>query len=228
MDAPQGATTPSGRKAKATRKPVAGFDLTFSVPKSVSTLWAMSGPALQGQIQDAHRQAMHEALAWVEDNVLQSRAGHGGIAHVPVTGLVASAFDHWDSRAGDPQLHTHVVVSNRVQRIMDGQWATLDSYTLHRHVVAISEKYNALLFDRLHGQIGALAESRDPALSDALDRVLSGQELETETVKDSPGHRIELAGVPDSLIEEFSTRSRLIEARKDVCLLYTSPSPRDS
>lgn len=215
MDAPQGATTPSGRKAKATRKPVAGFDLTFSVPKSVSTLWAMSGPALQGQIQDAHRQAMHEALAWVEDNVLQSRAGHGGIAHVPVTGLVASAFDHWDSRAGDPQLHTHVVVSNRVQRIMDGQWATLDSYTLHRHVVAISEKYNALLFDRLHGQIGALAESRDPALSDALDRVLSGQELETETVKDSPGHRIELAGVPDSLIEEFSTRSRLIEARKD-------------
>ena len=65
VDAPQGATTPSGRKAKATRKPVAGFDLTFSVPKSVSTLWAMSGPALQGQIQDAHRQAMHEALAWV-------------------------------------------------------------------------------------------------------------------------------------------------------------------
>lgn len=98
---------------------------------------------------------------------------------------------------------------------MDGQWATLDSYTLHRHVVAISEKYNALLYDRLHGQIGALPESRGPTLSEALEQVLSGRELDTDTVKDSPGHRIELAGVPDSLIEEFSTRSRLIEARKN-------------
>lgn len=99
MAAPEGATTPAGRTAKSTRKPVAGFDLTFSVPKSVSTLWAMSGPAMQGQIQAAHHQAMAEALAWVEDNVLQSRAGHGGVAHVPVMGLVASSFDHWDSRA---------------------------------------------------------------------------------------------------------------------------------
>ncbi|MCR4487694.1 relaxase domain-containing protein [Micrococcus luteus] len=213
--APEGATTPAGRTAKATRKPVAGFDLTFSVPKSVSTLWTMSGPAMQGQIQAAHQQAMAEALAWVEDNVLQSRAGHGGVAHVPVTGLVASAFDHWDSRAGDPQLHTHVVVSNRVQRLMDGQWATLDSYTLHRHVVAISEKYNALLYDRLHGQIGALAESRDPAITAALEQVLSGQELEQDTVAGHGVHRVELAGVPDTLIEEFSTRSRLIQARKD-------------
>lgn len=213
--APEGATTPAGRTAKATRKPVAGFDLTFSVPKSVSTLWAMAGPSLQGQIQAAHHQAMNEALAWLEDNVIQSRAGHAGVAHVPVTGLVASAFDHWDSRAGDPQLHTHVVVSNRVQRLMDGQWATLDSYTLHRHVVAVSEKYNALLFDRLHGQINALPESRNAAESAALEQVLSGQELDTDTVQDIGGHRVELAGVPDSLIGEFSTRSRLIEARVD-------------
>ncbi|MBB4734716.1 conjugative relaxase-like TrwC/TraI family protein [Micrococcus cohnii] len=213
--APQDAKTPAGRTAKSTRKPVAGFDLTFSPPKSVSALWAMSGPALQGEIQAAHRQAMQEALEWVEDNVLQSRAGHGGVAHVPVSGLVASAFDHWDSRAGDPQLHTHVVISNRVQRLLDDQWATLDSYTLHRHVVAISEKYNALLFDRLHGQIGALPESRDPALSEAMEQVLSGRELDADTAGQASSHRIELSGVPDSLIKEFSTRSRLIEARKD-------------
>ena len=54
VSAPEGAKTPAGRTAKATRKPVAGFDLTFSVPKSVSTLWALSGPALQAQIQAAH------------------------------------------------------------------------------------------------------------------------------------------------------------------------------
>ena len=44
QSAPAGAKTPAGRTAKSERKPVAGFDLTFSVPKSVSTLWAMAGP----------------------------------------------------------------------------------------------------------------------------------------------------------------------------------------
>nr|WP_255459510.1 MobF family relaxase [Micrococcus sp. TA1] len=216
---PAEAKTPAGRAAKATRQAVAGFDLTFSVPKSVSALWAVAGPSLQGQIQQAHEAAMNETLAWVEVNVLQSRAGHGGVAHVPVTGLVASQFDHWDSRAGDPQLHTHTVISNRVQRTLDGQWATLDSYTLHRHVVAISETYNSLLFDRLHQQIGVLPESRSEdgrqlaeALSAATAADASGPSGQGP---DTAGHRVELAGVPDSLIAEFSTRSRDIETRKD-------------
>ncbi|MGW9550892.1 MobF family relaxase [Citricoccus zhacaiensis] len=212
---PQDAKTPAGRTARATREAVAGFDLTFSVPKSVSVLWAVAGPSLQGQIQQAHEQAMNETLAWVEARVLQSRAGHGGVAHVPVTGLVASQFDHWDSRAGDPQLHTHTVISNRVQRVLDGQWATLDSYTLHRHVVAISETYNSLLFDRLHQQIGALPESRSEDGQQLADAVAAATAEDVSGQPDTTGHRVELAGVPDSLIEEFSTRSRDIEARKD-------------
>ncbi|XKH54439.1 relaxase domain-containing protein [Citricoccus nitrophenolicus] len=212
---PQDAKTPAGRTAKATREAVAGFDLTFSVPKSVSALWAVAGPGLQGQIQQAHEQAMNETLAWVEANVLQSRAGHGGVAHVPVIGLVASQFHHWDSRAGDPQLHTHTVISNRVQRVLDGQWATLDSYTLHRHVVAISETYNSLLFDRLHQQIGALPESRSEDGQQLADAVAAATAEDISDQPDTTGHRVELAGVPDSLIAEFSTRSRDIEARKD-------------
>lgn len=215
-DAPENAQTPAGRTAKPTREPVAGFDLTFSVPKSVSTLWAMAGPDLQARIQDAHHQALEETMNWVENNIIQSRAGHAGVAHVPVRGVVASLFDHWDSRNGDPQLHTHVVISNRVQRLMDDQWATLDSYTLHRHVVAISETYNSLLFDRLHTYIGALPESRDhdaPNLTEALTQAVT-EDLDAETISQA-SHRVELAGVPDSLIEEFSTRAQEIEARKN-------------
>lgn len=212
---PQDAKTPAGRTAKATREAVAGFDLTFSVPKSVSALWALAGPLLQGQIQQAHEQAMNETLAWVEAYVLQSRAGHGGVAHVPVTGLVASQFHHWDSRSGDPQLHTHTVISNRVQRVLDGQWATLDSYTLHRHVVAISETYNSLLFDRLHQQIGALPESRSEDGQQLADALSMATAEDVSAQPDTAGHRVELAGVPDNLIQEFSTRSRAIEARTD-------------
>lgn len=210
---PKGAKTPAGREAKPERTGVAGFDLTFSPPKSVSALWAIAGPALQGEIQAAHQQATAETLRWVERRVLQSRAGHGGVAHVEVTGMLASLFEHWDSRAGDPQLHTHAVIANRVQRVTDAQWVTLDSYTLHRHVVAISETYNSLLFDRLADRVGALAESRT-AESHELEQLLSIHD-DAAPKRHVPGHRVELAGVPDRLIEEFSTRSVSISARTD-------------
>ncbi|MGZ1491254.1 MobF family relaxase [Brevibacterium sediminis] len=212
--APDGAVTPAGRPAKKERDGVAGFDLTFSPPKSVSALWALAGPELQGRLHAAHCQALEETLVWVESNVVQSRAGHGGVAHVAVGGVIASAFDHWDSRAGDPQLHTHLVIANRVRRTSDGQWVTLDSYTLHRHVVAISEMYNSLIFDRLAADVGTIAESRGDVDIDVQKLIETASEDET-AVGYEPTHRVELAGIPDHLIEEFSSRSISIEARKN-------------
>lgn len=219
QDAPDNAKTPTGKAAKDTREPVAGFDLTFSAPKSVSALWALSGPQLQQAIHQAHQQAVNETMAWVEQEFIQSRSGKGGVAHVPVRGLIASMFDHWDSREGDPQLHTHVVVSNRVQRLLDKQWATLDSYTLHRHVVAISETYNSVLFDHLHSHIAAMPEAREPnntdqtTVTDLLDAATSDSVSAEEA--STSGMGVELAGVSDDLIREFSQRSVLIEQRTD-------------
>lgn len=213
--APVAAKTPTGRLAMGSRESVAGFDLTFSAPKSVSTLWALGDYATQSKIEQAHYQAMQETLEWVESNVAQSRAGHGGVAHVAVKGLVGSTFDHWESREGDPQLHSHAVISNRVQRESDGEWVTLDSYTLHRHVVAISETYNSLLFDRLNEHVGAVPESRVTGSQTAVDDALRAVVKEADTETPDARHRVELAGVPDSLIEEFSTRSAAIEARTD-------------
>ncbi|MGP5002413.1 MobF family relaxase [Glutamicibacter ardleyensis] len=216
---PTGAKTPKGEQAKPTRKPVHGFDLTFSAPKSVSALWAVADPELQGRIHQAHKEAISETLAWAEKNVIQTRSGHGGVAHVATNGIVGSLFDHSDSRVGDPQLHTHAVIHNRVQRTSDGQWTTIDSYTLHRHVVAISERYNSLLYDRLYQAAGAVAEVRDqPAavsakkLHDFLDQ---HEQLNTEPDYEPYNARVELEGIPDDLINEFSTRSRMITERKD-------------
>lgn len=218
-DAPEGAKTPRGDSAKDTREPVAGFDLTFSAPKSVSTLWAVSGPQMQQAIHQAHQQAVNETLAWVEKEFIQSRAGKGGVAHVPVRGLIASLFDHWDSREGDPQLHTHAVISNRVQRLLDDQWVTLDSYTLHRHVVAISETYNSVLFDHLHNKIEALPQSMavDDLDQEVVQDLLHVATEDSATAHDvsNSGMAVELAGVPEDLMREFSQRSVLIEQRTD-------------
>lgn len=200
-EAPEGAKTPKGKPAAPVRQGVSGFDLTFSVPKSISVLWAMADVPTQTKIHAAHQEAVRTCLKWAEDNIIQSRAGDGGVVKTPVEGLLASLFDHADSRAGDPQLHTHAVISNRVRRASDGAWVTLDSYTLHRWVVAVSEMYNATVYDNLAHSIGAVPDQRDPL------------HHESRSADGHLNHRVELLGVPDELIEEFSSRSQLINDR---------------
>ncbi|MDQ0241279.1 MobF family relaxase [Arthrobacter bambusae] len=178
------------------RRAVAGFDLTFSVPKSVSVLWALSPRALQDQILQTHHDAVNATLQWLEDSVIHTRAGRNGVARIGTRGAITAAFDHWESRAGDPQLHTHLVIANRVQRITDGVWVTLDSRTLYKAAVAASEHYNGLLFDALHRQLGTDTDIREPAASNH---------------NPSP----QLTGVHDTLIRDFSNRSRLIDQETD-------------
>lgn len=93
--------------------PVAAFDLTFSAPKSVSVAWGLGDDATKATIRAAHLRALQEVIEYAERYVFATRRGKGGAISEDVRGVVAAAFDHWDSRAGDPQLHTHVVVLNR-------------------------------------------------------------------------------------------------------------------
>ena len=123
---------------------VAGYDLTFSPVKSVSTLWALAEPAVAAQIEKAHRAAVADALSFIEQHALFSRTGANGIRQVNVQGLVAAAFTHRDSRAGDPDLHTHVAVANKVQTL-DGRWLSIDGRILFKATVAASETYNTAL-----------------------------------------------------------------------------------
>jgi TrwC relaxase len=89
-----------------------------------------------------------DAHAFIEANAAFTRAGAGGVAQVDTTGLIGAAFTHRDSRAGDPDLHTHVAVSNKVATIdANGvqRWLALDGQPLHRVMVAASELYNTRL-----------------------------------------------------------------------------------
>ena len=79
---------------------VAGYDLTFSPVKSVSTVWAVADPHVAAQIELAHQAAVRDALSFIERHALFTRQGRNGVRQVNVTGLVAAAFTHRDSRAG--------------------------------------------------------------------------------------------------------------------------------
>ncbi len=181
-------------RERGTRRVVAGYDYTFSVPKSVSALWAVADAASQAQIVQAHHTAINEVVALMEREVAATRVGHNGIAQVAVRGLIATCYDHYDSRAADPQLHTHVVIANKVQG-QDGKWRALDGRPMHAAVVALSEHYNALLADQLTRSLGVAFEQRNRGA----DR--------------NPAW--EIAGVPEELLAEFSSRSAAIDAEKD-------------
>ncbi len=172
--------------AKKPRTAVAGFDLTFSPPKSVSAIWGVADAGTQTLIAQAHHAAMRDTIALLEDRVAATRVGAGGIAQMPIVGVIATAFDHYDSRAADPQLHTHVVVSNKVQG-EDGRWRTLDSRRLHKAAVALSESYNAFVTDHTARLLGVTWVPVDRGK----DRNI-GWEIE---------------GVPAALIAEFSRRT---------------------
>ena len=142
-----------GRARKAP-KTVAGFDLTFSAPKSVSVAWALADEPTRARIRAAHQAALEFVIGYAEERVFATRTGRGGVVSDDVRGVVAAAFEHWDSRAGDPQLHTHVVVLNRVQAVSDGGWRTLDSKALFRAAVGLSELYNGVLSDLVTADLG--------------------------------------------------------------------------
>lgn len=189
-------------KAEESGKPssgVSGYDYTFSVPKSVSALWGVADAGTQALIVGAHHEAVAEVLDFMEREVVSTRrgvaAGDGAVMQADVIGVGATAYDHWDSRLGDPQLHTHVVISNKVKTTEDGRWRSLDGTAMFEANVPISEHYNAVLADRLTRLFGIEWEQRD-----------RGAERNAAW---------ELALVPETLIREFSSRSSQIDREKD-------------
>ena len=120
---------------------VDGFDLMFSVPKSASVLFGLGDPRGQGAVVRAQRSAVEEAMRYLDREACVVRVGperelqRGG-------GLVGAAFEHRTSRAGDPQLHTHVLVANGTFR-GNGAWVALDGTAIYHHARAAGHIHEA-------------------------------------------------------------------------------------
>ena len=178
-------------KAKA----VHGFDFTFAPPKSVSVVWALGDAGVREQVEAAHHDAINHVVAMMEADSIRTRQGAGGVVQTETRGVVAAAFDHWDSREGDPHLHTHLVVANRVQG-PDGRWRTLDSRgALMPAQVALSEAYDNHLMDSLAARLGV--------------------EWHVRSVSRTGKEHWEIDGVDDRLLKAFSTRHAQIEAARE-------------
>src|SRR3990170_2822516 len=87
------------RLDEKTLRPVAGFDLVFSVPKSVSLLHVLGDEETRRAVNEAHVAAWQAALAYLEDEACVVRRGTGGVLREHGEGFVAAAYQHRTSRA---------------------------------------------------------------------------------------------------------------------------------
>lgn len=200
-----GGLSPNGETIRPHPRRVPGFDLTFKAPKSVSVLYAVSDdPRVQGAIIEAGQAAVRDALGWLEREAIHIRRGTGNerfldslaardpaaaeqarIRTLNARGVVAAAFRHRTSRAGDPLLHWHTLVANLAEG-PDGRWTAFVHPDLYRSVRAAGEVFQTVLRHELTHRLG---------------------------IEWRPGRHVpEIAGVPQGLCDQFSKRSHDIEA----------------
>jgi conjugative relaxase-like TrwC/TraI family protein len=176
-------------RGKRVNERVQAFDHCFSSPKSVSLLAAGGGEQIRRQVADARAEALQVGIGYLERHGIGVRRDHNGTdRHQATSGLVAVAFEHRMSRAGDPNAHTHVLVQNAAQG-PDGRWTALDSDRLYAHLMTADHLYlaaeRAALTERLGVRWGPVDERSGAA---------------------------EIAGLNDrALIERFSKRSEQID-----------------
>jgi conjugative relaxase-like TrwC/TraI family protein len=131
-----------------------GFDATFSAPKSVSALWALTpDPFVRAEVLAAHDDAVDAALGWFEMHGAVTRRGRDGVDQVDTLGVVAALFRQHTSRTVDPQLHTHAVIAAKVQD-PTGRWLSLDARFLKGQQRTIGRIYDAGLRAELTRRLG--------------------------------------------------------------------------
>jgi conjugative relaxase-like TrwC/TraI family protein len=165
----------------------AGYDFTFSTPKSVSVIYELTG---DDRILAAFRQSVKETMDEVEAE-MKTRVRKSGKDQDRVTGnMVWSEFVHFTSRPvdgkPDPHLHAHVFVHNVTWDDAEGRWKAGQFGDLKRDAPYFEAAFDARFAHRLNA-LGLKTERK--------------------------GLSFEIGAVPDSVISKFSRRRNEIEAK---------------
>jgi conjugative relaxase-like TrwC/TraI family protein len=162
-----------------------GYDFTFSVPKSVSLLYAMSGDQ---DILDAFRASVDETMREIEAE-MKTRVRMGGKDEDRVTGNMAWAeFIHTTSRPvdglPDPQLHCHVFCFNTTWDEEEHRWKAGQFAEIKRDSPYFQAAFRVRLANRLQDLGFGVERKRDD---------------------------FEIAGIPKDVLGRFSRRTAVIE-----------------
>jgi conjugative relaxase-like TrwC/TraI family protein len=167
-----------------------GIDLTFSAPKSVSTVWALAGETQRREIEAAHAAAVSDAMAHLTETIPTVRRRYNGqLVEEHAVDLVAAEYRHTTARgvmdgdAPDPQLHSHVVITSAIRQ--DGRIVAVASRPIFRSAREVGAYYRSALAHELAQR---------------------GYRIERGTGKN--GRYFEIDGIPRSMLDAFSARTR--------------------
>jgi conjugative relaxase-like TrwC/TraI family protein len=178
-----GRDPPSGAVLAGAARRVGGnvaFDLTFAAPKSVSVLAGVGNEAVRRAVLDAHARGIKAALDYLERHACFVRRGRNGLTVLPAEGFVGAVYVHEMARSGDPHLHAHLVIANRV-RGPDGRWSSPDMRPVYAEAKTAGTIADAVMRAELTRSLGV-----------EWGRVVNGI--------------AELAAVPVEVREHFSAR----------------------
>ena len=173
-------------------KSVRGFDVTCSAPKSVSVLFGLGDEYVRNEVTGAHDAAVTALAGWIEAHAHTRYRVAGEVCVLDAEGIVAARFRQHTSRALDPQVHTHLVIANRVQS-PDGRWLALDARLIKKDQRSLSAIYHA-----------GLRAEMTARLSVRWNVPVNGI--------------AEIADVPAEVLVEFSSRTADVRARIEVKL----------
>jgi conjugative relaxase-like TrwC/TraI family protein len=186
---------------------VRGFDVTCSAPKSVSVIFALGEHVVRREVLAAHDAAVAALAGWIERHAHTRYRIGGEVAVVDAEGIVAAAFRQHTSRALDPQIHTHLVIANRVKS-PDGRWLALDARLIKHDQQVLSALYHASLRAEITARLGVRWHAPERGIA-------------------------EMSDVSADLLAEFSARTSDVRRRMDDKLdrfiesMGREPTPRE-
>lgn len=172
------------------------WDVTFSVPKSVSICWACGTPKQQKEIEAAMSQSVQSAIAMMENKAATTRRGKGSKQYEKAAGLIVATFEHCTNRAQEPQLHTHALIFNVAPR-KDGTFGSIDSYKIYRWI----KPFGAIFRAEMAYKMSKLGYGIEP-----------------------DGESFRVKGVSQELCDAYSSRSKAIQNELDKLGIKTSAS----
>lgn len=159
----------------------AGYDLTFSAPKSVSIVSQIGTDTARRDMMEAHREAVTAVLKEIEQHEIYTRARiNGEITPIKTGEMAVAKFEHNLSRNADPQLHTHAFVANMTT--YNNKLYAVDGGRLYQVQKIYGAEYRARLAQNLRAR---------------------GYEI---TITDTDKGFFELSGMAQKDMEIFSTR----------------------
>jgi conjugative relaxase-like TrwC/TraI family protein len=165
----------------------AGYDLTNSSAKSISIVaLTTENTELRDLLLESHKHADKKVMRYAEDNLIYTRVTVNG-KQVPIktSNIMFASFSHYENRELEMHLHTHNFIFNK----------TLDKNGKIRHIEALPILQNI----KNLGKMWRLEQAA----------YLQERGLQIR-ITDEKNFFFELKGVPQELIDKYSTRTKQI------------------